>query len=200
MNNLGIFSGTFDPVHDGHIAFAKSALQHAHLDKVIFIAEPCPRRKRHVTALDQREAMLALALQTQSKLVILSAPWLKVHTIEEALPVVSDRYGNDNNYSLLMGGDVFKQLEQWGSHNLDRGGYQDIIEPVSFVVALRRGDRRADIDAVQRRTGAWITLLESAFPSYSSGQIRDLLATGQIPQGINWQVHDYIKEQGLYSG
>jgi nicotinate-nucleotide adenylyltransferase len=44
--NIGIYAGTFDPVHDGHIAFAKAAISKANLDKVVIVAEKEPYRKK----------------------------------------------------------------------------------------------------------------------------------------------------------
>ena len=74
MSKVGIFSGTFDPVHAGHIAFALEAMESAGLDKVYFLPESMPRRKSGVTHYAHRLAMLELALKPYNKLSILELP------------------------------------------------------------------------------------------------------------------------------
>ena len=197
---MGIFSDTFDPVHEGHISFAQAALQQAKLDKVVFIAEPSPRRKQNVTDFKHRQNMLEIRLQQfESQFEMLSAPRLKVHTIKETFSVVSDTYGQYNRYSLLMGGDVFEHIEHWGNQGQNKS-YQDFIKSVSFIVALRTGDDRARITEVKTRTGARVTVIESTFPSYSSRKIRDGIRAAQTPRCIHAKVYAYIKEHGLYLG
>lgn len=60
---LGIFSGTFDPVHEGHLAAAQRALEQHQLTKVLFVPEAQPRLKSNVTPFAHRWAILELALK-----------------------------------------------------------------------------------------------------------------------------------------
>ncbi|HEU5121705.1 MAG TPA: adenylyltransferase/cytidyltransferase family protein, partial [Candidatus Saccharimonadales bacterium] len=68
MRRIGIYSGTFDPVHYGHIAFAASAIRACNLDEVVFLPEPQPRYKAGVTDIAHRLALLTMATAAQSNL------------------------------------------------------------------------------------------------------------------------------------
>jgi nicotinate-nucleotide adenylyltransferase len=48
MKKIGIFAGTFDPIHEGHVAFAQAVLADLSLDKIYFLPERQPRRKTNV--------------------------------------------------------------------------------------------------------------------------------------------------------
>ncbi|HVI69805.1 MAG TPA: adenylyltransferase/cytidyltransferase family protein, partial [Magnetospirillaceae bacterium] len=61
MKRVGVFSGTFDPVHRGHLAFALSAQKRAQLDTVVFLPEHSPRGKIAVGSFTHRLEMLRLA-------------------------------------------------------------------------------------------------------------------------------------------
>jgi len=198
MGNIGIFSGTFDPVHDGHVAFALRAQQQARLDRVVFIAEPRPRRKRGVTVLKHRENMLGLALQGKAHVELLRTPWQTVHTVRGRFTVVTNTYGENNDYCLLMGGDAFCHIEQWDENGSDKGGYRDIVTLVSFIVALRAGDDCTGINVVKKRIGARVTLINSPLPTCSSSRIRNDVMANQKPNGIDLRVYDYIKQNELY--
>jgi nicotinate-nucleotide adenylyltransferase len=62
-NRIGIYSGTFDPVHSGHISFALQSLKAAKLDKVYFLPERRPRNKQQVEHFGHRVAMLKRAIK-----------------------------------------------------------------------------------------------------------------------------------------
>ena len=70
-NRVGILSGSFDPVHKGHIAFAIDAMKQAKLDEVYFLPEVKPRRKPGVSHVSHRIAMLQIATRPYEKIKIL---------------------------------------------------------------------------------------------------------------------------------
>ena len=74
MSRIGVFSGSFDPVHKGHIAFALEAAKTAKLEKVYMAPEIKPRRKPGITHFAHRVAMLKLAVRSQPKLEVLELP------------------------------------------------------------------------------------------------------------------------------
>ena len=63
--NIGLFGGTFDPIHNGHLAVARAAAERCKLGKVLFVPSDIPPHKREqpVTEFIHRYAMVALALQ-----------------------------------------------------------------------------------------------------------------------------------------
>src|ERR1051326_3042695 len=62
--NIGYFGGTFDPVHNGHLALARAALETCHLDRVLFVPTDAPphKRRKPVTSFIHRYTMVTLAL------------------------------------------------------------------------------------------------------------------------------------------
>ena len=71
---VGIFGGSFDPVHQGHLAFALAAASEASLERVHFLPEARPPRKPDITDLAHRVAMLHLAIRPYPQLEVLEQP------------------------------------------------------------------------------------------------------------------------------
>ena len=68
---IGIYSGTFDPVHIGHITFALQAMKTARLDQIVFLPERMPRRKQSAEHYGHRAAMLERALRPYPSMGVL---------------------------------------------------------------------------------------------------------------------------------
>lgn len=128
MQRIGIFSGTFDPVHKGHISFALQAIAEAGLDKVVFIPEPRPRYKHEVTHIRHRIAMLEVALKDQPKLSVVQLPD-KQFTVKTSLPRIK-RLFPDSELLLLVGSDVLKHMPVWPH-------VHDLLDKVGLVVGAR---------------------------------------------------------------
>ncbi|MEI8338988.1 MAG: adenylyltransferase/cytidyltransferase family protein, partial [bacterium] len=73
-NRIGIFSGSFDPVHEGHIEFALQAIKVAKLDYLYFLPDIEPRHKSDVTHVAHRLEMLNLAIKPHPSLRVLELP------------------------------------------------------------------------------------------------------------------------------
>src|SRR6185295_10705588 len=104
MKRIGFFSGTFDPIHKGHIAFALQALEAAELDRVYFMPEAKPRRKEGMTHYGHRVAMLRLALRPHKNLKVLEVPD-RQFSVQRTMPRLKTRFKNDQLF-LLMGSDA----------------------------------------------------------------------------------------------
>src|SRR5882762_4564268 len=111
VQRIGIFAGTFDPVHKGHVAFALNAAESAELDKVYFLPETRPRGKAEVTHVSHRIAMLKLAVRAHRKLEVLDLPDKQFH-MARTWPRIKQRFAGDK-LVLLMGSDVFSHLPTW---------------------------------------------------------------------------------------
>src|SRR3990167_415541 len=110
MKKIGIFAGTFDPVHEGHIAFAYAALEQG-LEKVMFLPEPRPRRKQGVRALEHRIAMVQLAVAKEPRFGVIVLEQARF-TAEETLPVLRARFVG-YKLVLLFGDDVVAHMAGW---------------------------------------------------------------------------------------
>jgi nicotinate-nucleotide adenylyltransferase len=122
---VGIYAGTFDPIHEGHLAFAKQALQTSTLDKIFFLVEPRPRRKQGVRALEHREAMVRLAVADNPCLGIIQLEHSNF-TVEETLPKLQALFEGAELH-FLMGEDVFAHLNAWPNVN-------ELLASSSFII------------------------------------------------------------------
>ena len=195
MKRIGIFSGTFDPVHDGHISFAKQAVRQGELDKVFFLVEPRPRRKQGVKALEHRIEMvkLAIAKEPQLGLIILEQARFNV---AETLPLLEARFQGAELY-MLLGEDVLGHLAHWPQ-------VERLTASVMFVIGIRKlsksdiGQRVKTIETVRGVTIRYQTF-RSSHNDYASSSLRLQIKRGQQPAGLDPAVYRYIQAVGLYA-
>ena len=111
---IGIFAGSFDPVHKGHVAFALQALKEAKLDNVYFLPEIQPRNKEGITHVGHRIAMLKLALAPHPNFYLLELPG-RQFSVTKTLPRLEQKFAGHELF-LLMGSDVYKNLSNWPNY------------------------------------------------------------------------------------
>lgn len=134
LQKIGILGGTFDPVHQGHLAVARMVLARYQLDTVLFIPAPSPPHKnRSITPFVHRVAMLEAALENDSELTVSileaerTSPSFTVETLEE----LHQRLGR-REYYLIMGADMFVEIELWYR-------YDDLLRLAHLIVVARPG-------------------------------------------------------------
>lgn len=115
MRAIGILGGTFDPVHNAHLAMARAALEALALDKVLFIPTGLPKYRRAAVASgEHRIAMLRLALAGNDKFAIDErelAPGASGYTVD-TLQALRSELGEVELY-LLIGADQYAKLGSW---------------------------------------------------------------------------------------
>jgi nicotinate-nucleotide adenylyltransferase len=198
---IGIFGGTFDPVHYGHLIVAEQAREQAGLDQVWFVptARPPHKTDRPVSPFDRRADMLALAVAGQEDK-------FRVETIEkdrpglsytaDTLDALAEKYPN-NDWFLILGADAIKDLPDW--HDPLR-----IIDRATLLVAARPGHRLWTADDVASGLGTDPTrvrlrtvdvpLIDIASRDLRrrAAEVRSLLF--QMPRAVEV----YIREKKLY--
>lgn len=209
---IGILGGTFDPVHVGHLAVARTVRERYGLDIVFFIPAPSPPHKeRELTPFIHRMAMLEAALADDPGLAAspLEAerppPSYTVETLEE----LHRRLGDRELY-LIIGADMFTEIELWYR-------FADIFLLADLIVASRPGfPLRSVTGQVQRLPGMFaydagrqMWCREDGFRIYyvpdiavpvSSTQIRKRLAEGATVDGqLPPRVLAYIRRHRLYA-
>ena len=195
MQKIGIFSGAFDPIHDGHIAFAQEAIDQAGLSKIFFLIEPRPRHKQGVKAFEHRVEMVRLAIADYPRfgLIMLDQPRFNVH---ETWPQLQARF-EGASLSMLMGEDVFSRLSYWPH-------VDELITNVTFVVGVRHGtmtqlqDHLHVIERTRHVRLKW-RMFQPSQSMQTSTRVRAALRQGTVPRGIAPKVLAYIKDNGLYS-
>ena len=115
-SRIGIFPGTFDPLHQGHIRFALTALEEAHLDKVILLPEKSPRNKPTAANIDARVRYAKTFLSDYPNIEIrtLKAETQTYKAEQEELREIFDTA----RVVLLVGTDVVKTIPYWQDADL----------------------------------------------------------------------------------
>ncbi len=158
---IGIFPGTFDPIHKGHIEFALTALRECGLDEVIFLPEHSPRRKTGVSPLKQRISQIEKRIEKYPRLHVAELK-SKQFTVDETLPELR-RLGS--KMTLLIGSDVAAHLHLWP-------GLDELLGEMDLAVGLR-GDHAADeIEKLVSELGVKYAIVETAHKDVSSSQLR----------------------------
>jgi nicotinate-nucleotide adenylyltransferase len=192
---VGIYAGTFDPIHEGHLAFAKQALQTSTLDKIFFLVEPRPRRKQGVRALEHREAMVRLAVADNPCLGIIQLEHSNF-TVEETLPKLQALFEGAELH-FLMGEDVFAHLNAWPNVN-------ELLASSSFIIGIRKNDEKKTVQVLKklektRGIKFKTDIIVTQHHEITSSNIRLALKRGQIPSGLIPEISNYLKENKLYS-
>lgn len=198
---IGVFGGTFDPVHMGHLILAEQCRDQAGLDEVWFLPSYHPPHKAAaaVTRFEQRCDMLELA--------VAGHPAFRIDRIEKELPPPSytaetlaelHRRHPGNDFSLLMGSDGLPDLPGWYEP-------RRVIERASLVVVPRPGvmlwtaDRLAKALGVP--TGA-VRLRYVACPmiDIASRELRRAVADGMsVRYLVPRAVEEYVRDRNLYA-
>ena len=213
---IGILGGTFDPVHDGHLAIAIRAEEALSLDRVIFIpaADP-PHKKGTDASYGHRLAMLEAALagayeynkNNKFEISLLEAERTTPSYTVDTLLELQKRLGKQH-YFFIIGADSLLELHLWYH-------YQKLPDLTDFIVVARPGISIQEIiqaisrlpgpfisDESQQRwrrsDGAEIVYLSDVSINVSSSEIRKQLAQGLHPDTVDRRVLDYIFEHRLY--
>lgn len=209
---IGIFGGTFDPVHYGHLRTALEVAEQVELEQVRFI--PCglpPHRAIPVAHSADRLAMLALATADQPGFTIdereiqRSGPSYMVDTLVS----LREELGDTEALGLILGMDAFLALDSWHQ-------WEQLIELAHLLVMTRPGwDAAAsgsesiqnlvakrtatDIKSIQQHAAGKIAFLSVSKLGISSSMLREKLAAGNscrylLPDSV----YHYIKDKQIY--
>lgn len=181
---VGIYPGTFDPVHAGHVAFALAARQECNLDKVVFLPEAQPRGKRDVTDISHRVALLRSAVASTPELGMtqLSQPTFTVHG---SLPELHALF-KDDELTLLVGSDVARSLMSWPDVDA-------LLENMRIAVGVRTGGLEKAA-AVQLASSAHaVMFVHTEFAGLASTEVRSGKASH-----VTAAAAEYAQKHALY--
>jgi nicotinate-nucleotide adenylyltransferase len=212
---LGLFGGTFNPIHIGHLRAAVEVREAFNLDKLLLIPSANPPHKSvdHVADAEDRLEMVRLAVK--------GVPSLEVSDVELARPGPSytietlryfqDQYGHESDIHFVVGQDAFSEITTWKS-------YKALFSTAHFIVMTRPGSKLSSIehfihthiseayqyDSVLNRYEHpdWCTIfcVDITHIDVSASEIRDRIRHGRpIRFLVPDTVEAFIAEKGLYS-
>jgi nicotinate-nucleotide adenylyltransferase len=198
--HVGIFGGTFDPFHNGHLALIRSALSSGRLDHLVVIPSGSPPHKdsRRMTPAAHRYFMAAAALAGEPGVSVSDAEMSRegpTYTID-TLRSLRGRFGPDATLYLVVGADIVFDIRSW------RFPDQVFAESVLYL-AMRPGFRRTDVaaraDELRSQFGARVELFDADTPDVSATGLREALRTGvDLKERLPAPVLSYIRRHALY--
>ncbi|MDH3754006.1 MAG: nicotinate-nucleotide adenylyltransferase, partial [Acidimicrobiia bacterium] len=186
---LGIFGGTFDPLHIGHLVAARSVRHDLHLDRVLFVVANVPWQKvgeRVITAVEHRYAMVEAVLE---EIDGLDASDLEIRRGGESYTAdtLRDLGHPRRELFLILGSDAAHGLPTWERAD-------EVRELASIVVVERPGSAGLE----PPHGWSWATV-SCPLLDLSSSDLRQRMATGRpVEHLVPDAVLEYIDGHGLY--
>jgi nicotinate-nucleotide adenylyltransferase len=185
---LAIFGGTFDPIHNAHLAIARRAASYFHLDRVLFVPAAHPPHKGGVThaSYDDRVRMaeIACAAEPQFEVSRLEEGTERSYSID-TIEKLRARLAPGDELFFIIGADAFAEIRTW--HR-----WEDVARAVCFLVLSRPGHAYETPPLARARR------LDTVDLPVSSSEIRRALADGESPPEVPPAVMDYIAGRRLY--
>ena len=177
----GLYFGSFNPVHSGHLIIANHILNNTELQKIWFIVSPQNPFKKESELLSENDRLhlVQLAIKDDDRLTAsdvefsLSKPSYTIHTLDHL-----KKNFPDENFSIIMGSDSFQQLDKWKEA-------QRILDENKIFVYRRPNH---DVTNVSKN----IIILDSPLLEISSTAIRQLL---KEKKSIRYLVSDAVREE-----
>lgn len=213
---IGIYGGTFDPIHYGHLRLAEELNGIFSFSKLFFIPSGSPRlRNVPIVSKDHRVAMLSAAIQDNESFmldkreIIRDGESYSVVTLRE----YREEFGSEAVICFIMGSDVFLNLTKWYCWRemfelchiivADRPGYLSTLnnkKPQELTEALV-SLQVSSIEDLKKSTHGFIFIVPTTLQDISATVIRESIATEKsVRYLIPDVVLEYIKTNRLYSG
>ena len=209
---LGVLGGTFDPIHNGHLAAAAAARQSLELDSIVLVPSRVPPHREDPVgaSAEQRYDMAALAAAERpgwsaSRIEIdregASYTFDTLAELRSNLSLRPDTTASSTQIFFILGADAFAEIATWSR-------YPAVLDLANFVVVSRPGItldslRERVPSAFDRESSAKtrVILVEAATPDVSSTDIRRRIRAGESLSGlVPDTVAEYIRAHRLYVG
>ena len=197
MPEIGLMGGSFNPIHRGHVALARAALDSGKVERVLFLPTGNPPHKREGLA-DKfdRLRMVELAVAHEAGMAVCREEIDRggvIYTVDTLAALQSKM--PDCSLTYLIGADTLRALGTWRR-------VETVIERCKFLVMMREGETREDVirlAGLWASRGAQIDFLDARKMDISSTQIREYIRKNQpFERLVPEAVADYIRARGLY--
>lgn len=189
---IGIFGGTFNPIHLGHLIMASYAYEEMDLDKIIFMPAGNPPMKEGEISFFHRKNMIELSIKddprfSYSELEDRDGLSYSYETIKEIR-----KFSSDELY-FIMGADSFESIHKWYE-------YEKLLKEIEIIVVDRKGS--SDLDGLKedyRAVALGIHILKGPIIDISSSLIRSRIKEKRsIRYLLAKEVREYIEKHRLY--
>ena len=197
-----VFGGTFDPVHNAHIALANAVLDQDLADEIMFTpaARPPHKLDRSISPAEHRMAMLKLVLDENPNFALSDyevVNRLRTSYTINTLKALQAAYP-DRRFKLIVGMDNFKDMDSWFR-------FQDILDDFHIIVFSRPGVVRPSYGQIQEKFGIKIAgslernIIETVDMNISATEIRRRISKEEnISDLVPPAVQNYILKNNLY--
>ena len=193
---IGIMGGTFNPIHQGHLAMAQAAREKARLDEVLVIPSGHPPHKAHIAPAEDRWRMVCAACAQESGLtpcrVELDRPGV-IYT-DDTLSILREKYPKAE-WFYIIGADTLMELRNWRR-------FEEVLGMCTFLVCPRAIDAAPMALTEERHRleslGGRFVMLNVPPMEVSSTDIRRALERDQPTSLLPVTVREYCGVMGLY--
>lgn len=190
---IGLFFGSFNPIHLGHVRLAEYIFEYSGMDEIWYVVSPRNPLKEQSELIDEALRLHMIELATSGK------EYLKVSDIEfdmprpsytvDTLKALAEKYPH-YDFTLLIGSDNMQIFDQWKD-------YREILNEFSILVYPRKG---YDYEEYEERYPEMQILEEAPFFEISSTEIRELISNKQdTDKWLHPDVYQFIKDNNLYA-
>jgi nicotinate-nucleotide adenylyltransferase len=195
---VGLFGGTFDPPHVGHLILASEAKSQLELSRVLWTVTPDPPHKQdqRITSLAHRLAMVKLAIEDEPSFELsdieLNRPG--PHYTIDTIKLLANQ-NPEAEIVPIIGGDSLNDLPTWHQP-------QEILYAAHWVGVMRRPGEKPNLEALERELpgiSSKVHYVDAPLLEIASREIRDRAATGKpfryyLPESV----YEYIEQHHLY--
>ncbi|OQW39508.1 MAG: nicotinic acid mononucleotide adenylyltransferase [Proteobacteria bacterium SG_bin4] len=213
---IGIYGGTFDPIHYGHLRIAEELCDTIGLQKIFFVPSGLPRlRQTPAASREHRAAMVRLAIEGNPRFELDTREINRtgVTATVQTLREYQHETRIDAAFCFILGIDAFIKIDQWTEwlelFNLchfiivARPGFASLTETQQFSDDVQHeflSRRTAKVSDLALQSSGFIYTAQTSMLDISASQIRTLLSAGKsIRYLLPEKVHDYIKSNRLYT-
>jgi len=179
---IGLYFGSFNPVHVGHLIIANHVVNNTDLDQVWFVVSPQNPFKNTNSLLNEyhRLHLVNIAIDGETRLRTSNVEFKlpKPSYTIDTLTYLQEKYP-DHEFSIIMGSDGFQNLNKWKN-------YETLVKNYSFYIYKRPGFE------VEENFGATITILNAPLLDISSTAIRTMI---KEKKSIRFLVPDVVNEE-----
>ncbi|MBO9620703.1 MAG: nicotinate-nucleotide adenylyltransferase [Niabella sp.] len=186
---IGLFFGSFNPIHHGHLIIASHILNQGHTEKIWFVVSPHNPLKESAALLNenQRLHLVRLAVEEDTRMAVSDVEFLLPRPSYTAITLahLSEKYPQ-HEFSLILGGDSFQNIEKWKN-------YKYILNNYNVYIYNRPGFM------IDTTGNTQLTVLDAPLLELSATMIRNLIKQKKsVHYLLPEKVIDEIEKSGYY--